>query len=191
MTRAGIFIGVDKTGKLQKLNDAAIGAKKMYNWACSQGVNAKLITDEGGAKVKPDMILESIQEILNGPGADQLILYFAGHGVNINRGEQWLLTDAPTNPNAAEAPDHLRNTPVLRSEDVHRVLRVLEQCERLAVLVHLYADGCAIAEQFQWPLMIEELHAFVPFHALLARQPLVLRDLDSRTAPQERVYAEA
>ncbi len=32
---------------------------------------------------------------------DQLILYFAGHGVNINRSEHWLLRRIAVDPNAA------------------------------------------------------------------------------------------
>ena len=103
--RAGIFVGVDKTGNLQKLNDAAAGAKLMHDWAVTQGMvspsQAKLITDAGGTKVTPDNIYDAIKEIIDGPGADQLILYFAGHGVNINRNEHWLLTDAPLKTSAA------------------------------------------------------------------------------------------
>jgi len=105
MVRAGVFIGVDKTGNLQTLNDAAAGAKRMYEWARqSQGfpdTNAKLITDADGARVTPDRVYDSICEIINGAGVDQLIVYFAGHGVNINRSEYWLLTDAPVRANAA------------------------------------------------------------------------------------------
>lgn len=105
MIRAGVFIGVDKTGNLQKLNDAAAGARRMYEWALAQGMtegsHAKLITDAGGQKVHPDQIYDAIKELIDGPGVDQLILYFAGHGVNINRGEQWLLTDAPVKTSAA------------------------------------------------------------------------------------------
>lgn len=105
MARAGIFIGVDKTGGLQKLNDAAAGARRMYEWALAQGMtdppHAKLITDEGGTKVHPDMIYDWIKALIDGPGAEQLIVYFAGHGVNINRNEQWLLTDAPVRTSAA------------------------------------------------------------------------------------------
>jgi len=105
MIRAGIFIGVNQTGNLQKLKDAAGGAERMHQWAISQGMpdktHARLITDTGGKKVTPDEIFTAIQEIINGPGVDQLIVYFAGHGVNINRGEQWLLSDAPSNSNAA------------------------------------------------------------------------------------------
>jgi hypothetical protein len=105
MIRAGVFIGVDKTGNLQKLNDAADGARRMHEWAIKQGMadrtQAKLITDAGGNRVNPDLIYDAIKELIDGPGVDQLILYFAGHGVNISRGEYWLLTDAPGNTNAA------------------------------------------------------------------------------------------
>lgn len=105
MVRAGVFIGVDKTGNLQRLNDAAAGAKRMHDWALAQGMpdgtHAKLITDAGGKKVHPDLIYDAIKEIIDGPGVDQLVLYFAGHGVNINRNEHWLLTDAPVKTSAA------------------------------------------------------------------------------------------
>lgn len=105
MVRAGVFIGVDKTGNLQRLSDAATGAKRMHEWALAQGMpdgtHAKLITDAGGKKVHPDLIYDAIKEIIDGPGVDQLVLYFAGHGVNINRNEHWLLTDAPVKTSAA------------------------------------------------------------------------------------------
>ena len=105
MIRAGVFIGVDKTGNLQRLNDAAAGAARMHAWALTQGMqdktHAKLIIDDGDAKVSPEQIQDAITEIVGGPGVDQLILYFAGHGVNINRNEFWLLTDAPQRTSAA------------------------------------------------------------------------------------------
>ncbi|MBA3351774.1 MAG: hypothetical protein H0U23_05010 [Blastocatellia bacterium] len=105
MVRAGIFIGVDQTGNLQKLKDAAAGAQRMHAWAIAQGMvdqtHARLITDRGGKTVDPNKIYDAIKEIIDGPGVDQLIVYFAGHGVNINRGEQWLLTEAPVRTNAA------------------------------------------------------------------------------------------
>jgi hypothetical protein len=105
MVRAGIFIGVDQTGNLQKLKDAAAGAKRMHDWAISQGMadkqSARLITDSGGKGVDPGEIYDAIKEIIDGAGVDQLIVYFAGHGVNINRGEQWLLTEAPVKTSAA------------------------------------------------------------------------------------------
>ena len=105
MTRAGIFIGVDQTGNLQKLHDAAAGATRMHEWALGQGMADKeraiLITDAGGQKVRADDIYEAVTSLLDGAGVDQLIVYFAGHGVTINRRERWLLTDAPRNASAA------------------------------------------------------------------------------------------
>lgn len=104
MVRAGVFIGVNKTGNLPKLNDASAGARRMYDWALSQGMSAecaKLITDDDGKKVTPDMIYDCIKEIIDGPGVDQLLVYFAGHGVNISRSEHWLLSEAPVKTAAA------------------------------------------------------------------------------------------
>ena len=104
MARAGIFIGCDQTGNLQKLNDAAAGAKRMHAWAIEQGItdgtHAHLIIDEG-RKIVPGDIYDLVKAFINGPGIDQLILYFAGHGVNISRNEYWLLTDAPDRTSAA------------------------------------------------------------------------------------------
>ena len=38
MARAGVFIGVDQTGRLQRLHDAAAGAQRMHAWALAQGM---------------------------------------------------------------------------------------------------------------------------------------------------------
>jgi hypothetical protein len=105
MRRAGVFIGVDRTGQLPKLNDAAAGAERMHQWALGQGMSdgtqAILLTDRGGKKVTPDMISDAIALAIGGPGVDHLLVYFAGHGININRSEHWLLSDAPVRGNAA------------------------------------------------------------------------------------------
>jgi hypothetical protein len=105
MRRAGVFIGVDRTGQLQTLNDAAAGAERVHRWALGQGMSdgtqAILITDRGGKKVTPDMIFDAIKSVIDGPGVDHLLVYFAGHGVNINRSEHWLLSDAPVRTSAA------------------------------------------------------------------------------------------
>lgn len=105
MVRAGVFIGVDRTGGLTPLKDAASGAERMYRWAIGQGMtdgsHAVLITDAKRAKVRGDLICDAIEKVLGGAGVDQLIVYFAGHGVIANRSEQWLLSDAPTRTSAA------------------------------------------------------------------------------------------
>jgi hypothetical protein len=102
--RAGIFIGVDQVGELPRLRDAAAGAQRMYEWGVAQGMtpvtHAKLITDAEG-KVRAEQIIDAIEELVKGAGVDQLIVYFAGHGINVNRNEHWLLTEAPGRANAA------------------------------------------------------------------------------------------
>jgi hypothetical protein len=105
MARAGVFIGVDKTGQLQTLNDAAAGAARMHAWAIDQGMvdgtNARLITDAGGQPVTATAIIKAIKALVDGAGVDSLMVYFAGHGVNIHRSERWLLTEAPDIPSEA------------------------------------------------------------------------------------------
>ena len=129
MIRAGVFIGVDQTGGLQRLNDAARGAQRMHTWAVQQGMpdgtHAKLITDAAG-KVTSSQIQEEIDAITKGAGVDQLILYFAGHGVNISRNEHWLLSDAPRNPSAAV--DVTESVEFARFGDIQHVVIISDAC---------------------------------------------------------------
>nr|WP_232005955.1 caspase family protein [Mycobacterium sp. 852013-50091_SCH5140682] len=129
MGRGGVFIGVDQTGGLQRLNDAAKGAERMHAWAVQQGMvdgtQAKLITDAAGI-VTPDQIFDAIDAITGGAGVEQLIVYFAGHGVNISRGEKWLLSRAPDNPNAAV--DLAETIEFARYGDVQHVVFISDAC---------------------------------------------------------------
>ena len=102
MKRAAILIGVDKTGGLPKLNDAAKGARRMEQWALGQEMDPVIVlTDEGGKPVEARHILKAIKGIVDKGTIEQLFVYFAGHGTNLGFAERWLLTDAPDDPNAA------------------------------------------------------------------------------------------
>lgn len=102
VNRAGIFIGVNKAGNLPKLRDAAAGAKRMCDWAKAQGIQTRIsLTDADGEPVEVRAISRAIRTIIKDGPPDQLIVYFAGHGVNIGYGERWLLSDAPEDPNEA------------------------------------------------------------------------------------------
>lgn len=96
MKRAGVFIGVDKTGGLPKLADAARSAKRLADeWAKTQPLSpVELITDEGG-EVKLDTIREAVTRIVDAGNVEQLVVYFAGHGWNLAYNEYWLLSGAP------------------------------------------------------------------------------------------------
>jgi hypothetical protein len=100
MKRAAVLIGVDKTGNLPELKDAAKGTRRMKKWATQQGMDPiTVLTDEHGPVDVGD-IKKAIRKVVDA-GADQLVIYFAGHGVNIGYGEYWLLSDAPVDSQAA------------------------------------------------------------------------------------------
>lgn len=100
MKRAAILIGVDKTGDLPRLKDAAEGARLMQGWAQAQGLRTVLITDET-EPVTVDAIKRAVRKLVDAANVGQLLVYFAGHGVNLMRQEHWLLTDAPDDTQAA------------------------------------------------------------------------------------------
>lgn len=104
MERAVVSIGVKKTGGLPELQAAVQSAKDVADWAKIQQripeERVKLITDAAGA-VGRDRIFEAIEEFTQLGFIEQLIVYFSGHGINSGRFEQWLLSRAPEDPNAA------------------------------------------------------------------------------------------
>ncbi len=101
--RAAVLIGVDATGQLPKLHDAAAGARRMEQWALAQGIERDMVhvvTDEGGP-VDVGAIKRAIRAVVEPGTVSQLLVYFAGHGINLGMSEYWLLSDAPADPDAA------------------------------------------------------------------------------------------
>lgn len=102
--RAAVLIGVSRTGDLPTLRAATDGARAMQRWAIEhQGMDpalVKLLTDDAG-RVEVNQVKDAIAEIVDRATVDQLIVYFAGHGVNIRYGEYWLLSRAPRDTQAA------------------------------------------------------------------------------------------
>ena len=102
MTRAAIFIGVDKTGGLPVLKDAAKGAKRIAEeWAKAQPISKRKLLIDEKKPVTAEMIKDAVKAILEPGNVEQLFIYFAGHGVNIHRREFWLLSDAENDPQEA------------------------------------------------------------------------------------------
>ncbi len=103
MKRAAVLIGVRKAHTLPTLQAVLDGVKGMEAWAIAQGIDTKYIktiTDKV-AKVTAQQIIDAIDEVTAGDDLDQLIIYFAGHGVNLQYGEYWLLSNAIRNANEA------------------------------------------------------------------------------------------
>ena len=102
MTRAAIFIGVDKTGGLPVLKDAANGAQRFAEeWAKAQPISKRQVLTDEKKPVTAGMIKTAVRKILEPGDVEQLFIYFAGHGVNIHRREYWLLSDADNDPQEA------------------------------------------------------------------------------------------
>jgi len=103
MKRAAVLIGVSRAGNLPVLNDAIPSVRLMEQWALHQGLDrdlVKVITDEAGP-VGLQPIKDAVNDIVGRATVEQLVVYFAGHGVNIGYYEYWLLSEAPLDPQAA------------------------------------------------------------------------------------------
>jgi hypothetical protein len=101
LSRAAVLIGVDRAGDLPVLRDAARGARRMENWAQAQGIDhVEVFTDETGP-VDVAEIKRAVRRIVDAGTTERLLVYFAGHGVNIRYSEYWLLTEAPRDTQAA------------------------------------------------------------------------------------------
>ena len=101
MKRAAVIIGVDQTGGLRKLEDAAEAARNVAKWAEVQKfARIELITDEK-EKVKVAKIKKAVNDVVEAGTFEQLLVYFSGHGANVRQDEYWLLSDAPADPQEA------------------------------------------------------------------------------------------
>ena len=75
----------------------------MAEWARLQGIDPSrvtAITDET-EPVDPARIKRAVRDLTRLAVVEQLLVYFAGHGVNLGRQEYWLLSDAFDDPDAA------------------------------------------------------------------------------------------
>jgi hypothetical protein len=103
LARAALFIGVNKSGNLPVLNDAAASAVRLAKeWAQKQEmIVPPPITDKDGTPVTVQTLKDAIDALLAPGNVEQLFVYFSGHGVNNQMNEYWLLTNAPRNSNEA------------------------------------------------------------------------------------------
>lgn len=132
MTRAAIFIGVDQTGNLPVLKDAAASARRLAEeWARKQDmIVPPPITDETGTPVTSARIKNAVNAILTPANVEQLFIFFAGHGVNVRMGEYWLLTNAPRD--AQEAVNVRGSEDLARYCGVPHVVFISDACRTAA-----------------------------------------------------------
>lgn len=104
MDRAIVLIGVRRSGGLPVLQAVETGLDAMRAWASAQGIPDGLVvecSDRDGQPVTAAAITSIITDLVARPSLAQLVVYFAGHGVNNGQSEYWLLSGAPDNPNEA------------------------------------------------------------------------------------------
>jgi Caspase domain len=98
--RGAVVIGVNTTGGLPVLEASARGAEKFGKWLTEEGFEVVTLTDSVTA-VTTGQISRAVEKFVKSGTFQQLVIYFSGHGYWKNEAELWLLTDAPTDANAA------------------------------------------------------------------------------------------
>ncbi len=96
--RAAVVIGVDKAGDLPKLRAAASGARQVETLLKAEGYDVAALVDDQ-EPVTVDRIFAAIDGYIRKGTIDQLVVYFAGHGLAAEYVEYWLLSEATRNPN--------------------------------------------------------------------------------------------
>jgi len=127
-----VLIGVDKTGGLPQLHDAARGARRMEAWALDQGLerdDVLVFTDEAGP-LEVKRIKKAIAGLVDKAVYGQLLVYFAGHGVNLRRGEYWLLSESPDD--AQESVNVEGSAALARRSGIPHVVFVSDACRTAA-----------------------------------------------------------
>jgi hypothetical protein len=190
MARAAIMIGINRTGGLPVLSDAVEGARQMEAWALAQGMARKhvhLFTDESGP-VEIATIKKAIRALVDSGTITQLLVYFAGHGVNIRYGEYWLLSDAPVDPSAAV---NVEGSVVLaRRSGIDHVVFVSDACRTAAEGVQ--AQGITGSEIFpNDPVDGPERAVDLFFATTLGRPALEVKSPDESSAAFHAVYTTA
>jgi hypothetical protein len=190
MSRAAVLIGVNRTGGLPVLDDAARGARSMERWALSQGFVPRRVlvfTDEQGP-VEIGDIKRAIRALVESAAIEQLVVYFAGHGVNIRYGEYWLLSDAPVDPSAAV---NVEGSIVLaRRSGIPHVVFISDACRTAAEGIQ--AQGVTGSEIFpNDPVPGPEQAVDIFFATTLGRPALEVKDPVAASSTFRAIYTQA
>jgi hypothetical protein len=192
MRRAAVLIGVNRTGGgLPVLRDAANSARRVASWAQSQGFkddDVVVITDEDGGSVSVSMISNAIRRFNELGTIEQLIVFFAGHGINLFRGERWLLTDAPGDSNAAVNVSG--SADLARWGGIPHVVMISDACRTAAE--GILAQGVTGSNIFPNQEIAElELPVDQFFACRLGRPSYEISDVNATTREYKAIYTAA
>lgn len=189
MKRAAILIGVNKTGKLPQLHDAVSGARRMEAWALQQGMArdaVKLFTDDTGPLEVRD-IKKAIRSLVDSASIGQLIVYFAGHGVNLHRGEYWLLSDAPVD--TQEAVNVEGSVALARRAGIPHVVFISDACRTAAEGIQAQAvTGSDVFPNDEVSDLEQSVDIF--FASTLGKPAFEIKDPDAASAAFRALYTD-
>lgn len=189
MLRAAVLIGVAKTGKLPRLNDAIGGAARIKEWALKNDFTAEnvhVFTDDTGPVNVVD-IQKTIYTLVDSGTVEQLFVYFAGHGVNIGYSEYWLLSGAPLN--SAAAVNVEASIARARQCGIPHVVFISDACRTPAAT--LQAQGIVGSVIFpNSPAAGPEQDVDIFFAATLGRPALELKDMRIAEASHRAIYTD-
>jgi hypothetical protein len=128
--RAAVVIGVDKAGQLPPLNAAASGANDVAQWLTRERFDyIKPFVDAAGP-VRLNDILDVISALVQRDSIQQLVIYFAGHGLlRDGADEVWLLSLAPDY--ASEAIALTESARFARETTIKHVVFISDACRSL------------------------------------------------------------
>ncbi|MFM7055305.1 MAG: hypothetical protein ACKO2P_00135 [Planctomycetota bacterium] len=190
MNRAIVLVGVEKARGLPPLQAVLAGVTGMEEWANSQGIppeRIQRVTDES-EDVTPRRIKEAIGTLLQPGNLDQLIIYFAGHGMNVGWSEYWLLSEASDDPNAAV--NLKASEERARHCGVPHVVFISDACRSAAAGIQ--AQGVLGSTIFGNPRSVgAEMQVDLFFATLVGDPALEIRDPAAAAQTFRAVYTEA
>lgn len=100
--RAAVVIGLDRTGDLPVLKDAETGATDFADFLEDGGFDPVLRFLGADGPVTVPKLKQAVRSLTDPPVLDQLVIYFAGHGIMpLPANEKWLLSEAPEDADSA------------------------------------------------------------------------------------------
>jgi len=126
MKKCAIVIGINNVKGLTPLSGAVAGAQKFREWADSQNFDTYLLIDDKSPVTVSD-VSKVIHQVVYEKTYSQLVIYFAGHGVlKSATDEQWLLTNANSDPN--EAISLLPSRMLARRAGIPHIVFISDAC---------------------------------------------------------------
>ena len=191
MKRAAVLIGVHQIPGLKKLPAVLDGVERMEKWALTQGMDRELVktmTDKAGS-VKAGDIEETISDLVTKTdGLEQLIIYFAGHGVNVSYNEYWLLTRALESIN--QSVNVSASVKLARNCGINHVVFLSDACRSVPKTIR--EQGTQGTVVFPPPPVGAKKSAVDVFYATGIFEPaLEIKDTDKAAANFRAVFTDS